>query len=171
LTQIKWDKAKDAIAWVIRHIQEDIPMERTKFRSKSGFLGHATDTYNLGAPYMQGFYLSENSWCDDRDLEGYRLPKAQTHDGDKREDDDSDDDSDANFLDASDKLLFKFCELDNDQADEDGARHASLRQGLASATSGIRGEPPTVVPVPRLLSDALALQQIFKGNVPAQVIL
>lgn len=76
LTQIKWDKAKSAIAWVIRHVQEDIPMERTKFRSKTGFLGHATNTYNLGAPYLQGFYLSENSWCNDHNPEGYRLPEA-----------------------------------------------------------------------------------------------
>jgi hypothetical protein len=70
-----------------------------------------------------------------------------------------------------DKLLFKFCELDNDQADKDGARRASLRQGLTSATSGTKGEPPTVVLVCRLLSDALALQQIFEGDIPAQVIL
>lgn len=68
-------------------------MDRLEFQSKTGFLNHVIETYDVGSPYMQGFYLSENAWHDNRDAEGYQLPRTADPEGnDSKEGNDSDDD-------------------------------------------------------------------------------
>ena len=164
LTQLKWDKAKAALSWVAFHIQEESPMDRSKFRSKTGFLNHVVETYDIAAPYMQGFYLSENSWRDNRDPQGYRI--RVTESDPKNE---SDDESEDELFNETQEFLFKLYDEEMMTIDEDDL---DLGEQLPPrSSSATQGEPPMVVPVPRLQFDVAAMQKIFAGDTPAQVIL
>lgn len=55
LTQKKWDEAKEIVQWVKEYINNGTQPPHQPFLLKTGFMGHATDTYDVAKPYMQGF--------------------------------------------------------------------------------------------------------------------
>ena len=90
ISQKKWDRTKDDLNWVAVNIENGSPMDRKLFRSKTGFLLHVMDTYDIGAPYLQGFFLSLNSWRSDRNTDGYKMQScdSQSNRADLLEEDD-----------------------------------------------------------------------------------
>lgn len=136
-------------------------MGRTPFRSKTGYLLHVMDTYDVGVPYLQGFFLSLNSWRPDRDADGYKMasPKSRL----SRDDlllEDLEVDS------TSEELRYLGMSDDNDESD------ATLFGDLRDYRQDYRSdqEPHTVSPVPRLIHDVSALLKIFEADTPAQLL-
>ena len=62
LTQEKWEKTQAMLDWVYHHIEAGMPMIRSQFWSKTGFLLHVVETYDVCEPHLQGFFLLENAW-------------------------------------------------------------------------------------------------------------
>jgi hypothetical protein len=76
LSQKKWDRAKEFLRWVEDNLDAPEGLERVKFRSGKGFLLHVASTYELMAPYLKGFHLSEDAWRPGRDAAGWRESAA-----------------------------------------------------------------------------------------------
>ncbi len=121
------------------------------------------EAYDIAAPYMQGFYLSENSWRHDQDPQGYRL---QTKESDDRNE--SDDDSYDGHLDETKEFLLKLYDEEMMTINEEDIDHEE--EDPSGYSSGAQAEPPMVTPVPRLHFDGMVMQKIlFAGDTPAQI--
>jgi len=159
-TQEKWDKTKQILQWAKEHVDSGTPMVRKLFRSKTGFLLHTVDTYDVGSPYLQGFFLSLNAWRPDRDADGYRIHSINASSDASQTLDDKDEgieDEDHLLLD----VLENECEGSTLQEECSGA----------SRQTECDDKPALVHPVPRLGSNINALMAIFKGETPAQLLL
>jgi hypothetical protein len=76
LSQEKWDRVKDFLAWVTQGLKSPLGLERKQFRSGKGFLVHIAQTYDFVQPYLKGFHLSEDAWREGRDSDGWKLPEG-----------------------------------------------------------------------------------------------
>jgi hypothetical protein len=72
LSQAKWDRAKEFLAWLHLAISEGEPIQHQRFRSGKGFLVHVSQTYDFVTPYLKGFHLSEDGWRPGRDRDGWQ---------------------------------------------------------------------------------------------------
>jgi hypothetical protein len=157
-SQEKWDKAKRHIQWVQDHLHQGLEMERGAFKSCQGFLVHMSGTYEQVKPYIHGLFLAENVWRENRDAQGYRLPKVS-----EPLDNDHFDDRDP-FEDEEERLLVVGA-LDGE------VTPALVDTPVLNPSPAMSGVPPkTVGTVPRLQSDMDALEKIFSGNTPIQSI-
>jgi hypothetical protein len=157
-SQEKWDKAKRHIQWIQDHLRKGAEMERKTFKSCQGFLVHMSSTYEEVKPYIHGLFLAENSWRENRDPHGYRLPKGE-------------DDASGELL--PEEELFE----DEEEALEVAGALGDVLLSIpcsvpdANPLQGADKDPPeTVASVPRLQSDMNALEKIFMGDTPIQVI-
>jgi len=162
ITQVKWDKTKNILAWVKEHIDGGIPMPRIPFLSKTGFLLHVCETYDACIAYLQGFYLSQNAWRDDRDAGGYKIPKSRLQGKELGEDE-----LDLLVEQQHEHLLV----LGLHEADQPGIDSISP-EFLGLRDNPLEPDEPSVVkPVPRLMGDVEALLRFFEGETPIQVII
>ena len=157
-SQAKWDKAKRHIQWIQDHLRHGLDMERGTFKSCQGFLVHMSSTYEEVKPYIHGLFLAENSWRENRDSEGYR--RRTVDDGMSLEPSPEED----SFEDEEEAMQVT------------GALGGDSMLALPAVVPSVspprpcEGVPKTVAMVPRLQSDMDALEQIFMGATPIQVI-
>jgi len=158
ITQKKWTKTQDFLDWVDEHLEAEREMERKAFKSGTGFLLHVGETYQAEVqPYLQGFFLSENSWRDDRDAEGYQ------HQGS------------AEPPPVEEDKLFEEGLLDDVEEshafDDDWERPTSDPEASTTDEAEDGEPPPMVSPVPRLADDVRALKMVFAGDTPVHSII
>jgi hypothetical protein len=133
-------------------------MERLTFKSCQGFLVHVSSTYEEVKPYIHGLFLAENVWRANRDSNGYQiLGRDNAPDKDASIDDDS-------FLDEEEAL--QLAGAIGDEKLLDLATPPDLSRSRLNDTD----PPKLVLAVPRLQSDMDALEKIFAGATPIQVI-
>jgi hypothetical protein len=83
ISQEKWDKVKrivDDYDKIIDNARKRGVPVRVKFKQlekDTGFLVHVFMTYELLRPYLKGFYLTMNSWRNDRDKDGWKYGKRE----------------------------------------------------------------------------------------------
>ncbi len=162
ISQKKWDRTKSDLCWFDDHVQNGLPMDRKTFRSKTGYLLHVMDTYDVGVPYLQGFFLSLNSWRRDRDCEGYRVKTAGSQ---SDRDTALEEDAEAVFT-LEERVLFDLLDMEDDNVSPLNEAFLSSQQMGHSEQ-----EPPTVSAVPRLEHDVKALTKNFQHDTPAQLLL
>ena len=158
VTQIKWDKGRDILSRLSDDLSAVGHFDRTRFRSDKGFLLHLAGTYDFMFPFLRGFHLSEETWREDRDAEGWKMV---LHPDDHAHNDDSD--SDDESLSEFDTDLLGAC-VDHPEIEP-------LLDPEVGATAVNAGKAPAkVYPVPRFRGDLDALIQFFDFPSPVQVI-
>lgn len=72
----KWTKGKTIISELMSMCQENIRprLNRRSLERDTGFLNHLTMTFDHFKPYLKGFYLTLNSWRDQRDPDDWKIP-------------------------------------------------------------------------------------------------
>jgi hypothetical protein len=145
ISQEKWDKTRAFLSWVAENLRNNNGlMDRIKFCSGKGFLVHVSLCYDFMNPYMKGFHLSENSWRENRDAEGWKIDFPIEIECDTQLGMEEPDDDETWFS------LMDHHEFGNFKSDK---------------------APPTwVKAVPRLWEDIRILQLFFDPPTPLQVI-
>jgi hypothetical protein len=142
ISQVKWDKTKQFLAWVWECLEiNGGQLERTKFCSGKGFLVHVSLCYDFMLPYMKGFHLSENLWRANRDQDGWKekLPEEIE------------------------------CSLDYLHEDElDDLSLGSIQE--INAVPSLNDPPSMVKAAPRLKEDVRILRMFFDPPSPVQVL-
>ena len=117
-----------------------------------------SSTYKEVKPYIHGLFLAENAWRENRDSQGYRLPTGK--------------DAISHEL-LSEEELFK----DEEEAlqvvgtlGDDSLFIPTSVPNCSPLQDPGKSPPKTVAAVPHLQSDMNALEKIFMGDTPIQVI-
>lgn len=78
VSQEKWNKGLGIVSElqkVCRNSDEKRPMlNRKALERETGFLNHLAMTFETITPFLKGFYLTLNSWRDQRDEEDWKMP-------------------------------------------------------------------------------------------------
>ena len=78
VSQVKWEKVKGILQSVADSFTDPkiLPqMELKDLEKKVGFLVHLAMTYPLMFPFLKGFYLTMNSWRNQRDQSGWKMSR------------------------------------------------------------------------------------------------
>lgn len=74
-TQEKWDKTKEQLAHTNKLLDQGGDLDRKLLESYRGSLVYLQPTYPSITPYVKGFHLSIDGWQEDRNSEGWKIPK------------------------------------------------------------------------------------------------
>lgn len=168
LSKAKWEKLQAHLDWFASRLEQQIPMNRANFRSKLGFLLHATDTYGFAKGYLQGFFLSYYAYRPDRDSHGYRRRDPDDPEGQHDLDEEAPDDGRFEWSAYCERREeYGFLEMpDAPNLLSEGIQELFVNgQGPSE-----QDEPETVEAVPRLYRDVQSLKRLFKGDSPIQVL-
>ena len=73
VSQDKWLKTKEYIAWIIAHLDSDKGIPFKQLERIRGFLVYTTRTYPAMVPYLKGIHLTLDGWRNNRDEDGWKL--------------------------------------------------------------------------------------------------
>jgi hypothetical protein len=81
VTQERWDKLKSRLSWISEHydgsrwgVAQRPLLEHSELERIRGFLVYVTRTYKALMPYLKGLHLTLDSWRENRNDDGWRLP-------------------------------------------------------------------------------------------------
>lgn len=72
-SQEKWDKAKRFLEAITLKWQQSSSLEHKPLEEKRGFFMHLQRVYPTIAPFLKGFHLTLDGWCNDRDPELWKI--------------------------------------------------------------------------------------------------
>jgi hypothetical protein len=78
VTQERWDKTKAKIDWIWKEVQDiragnKAAMDYKTLESYRGVLIYVSRTYTTLIPYLKGIHLTLDSWCPNRDDDGWKI--------------------------------------------------------------------------------------------------
>ena len=75
VSQERWNKTRGHIATLRKWAESDQKINRKELERVRGFLVYVSLTFDTMVPYLKGIHHTLESWRDDRDEEGWRLPE------------------------------------------------------------------------------------------------
>lgn len=74
--QDKWDNGKWLLQELLLEVESESQIAFKPLEQKRGFLIHLQRSYTSFTSFLKGFHLTLDSWCPNRDSEGWKLPEG-----------------------------------------------------------------------------------------------
>ena len=148
VSQEKWDKAKTFVTEALRLVSTSKKLSYKFVEKGRGFMVYFCRTYTAMVPFLKGFHLSLESWRDNRDVEGWKLPHRRVPG-------------------SSEDNAKVFKSEDGDlNADAAFLFGPSVDKASSSEETGTTHHPEYITPVPRLLNDLSVLSDFLSVDKP-----
>jgi hypothetical protein len=73
----QWNKAQGMLWWINDCVKACRPMDHKVLEQYHGFLVCVSCTYPSIVPYLKGIHLTLDSWHDNHDTYGWKLPMSE----------------------------------------------------------------------------------------------